>query len=143
MLEKDIRPPQTYGGQKLAYGRDPPDPTRSYTRPGSADALVKLLEDLDAIEAILFGWSLGGHYWDRDDFSFLRYKAPDDCRAPPVSRNNLAQGFNSSPQIEDGTTLIISMISADSRPLSSIARRPEEAASAVQSSSGHHLESMI
>src|SRR3984893_13416810 len=38
-----------------------PDPTRSYTRPGFADAAVELLEKLGVTEAIVIGWSLGGH----------------------------------------------------------------------------------
>jgi pimeloyl-ACP methyl ester carboxylesterase len=38
-----------------------PDPTWSYTRPGFADAAVELLEKLGVTEAIVFGWSLGGH----------------------------------------------------------------------------------
>jgi pimeloyl-ACP methyl ester carboxylesterase len=35
------------------------DPTRSYTRPGFADAAVELLNKLGVTEAIVFGWSLG------------------------------------------------------------------------------------
>jgi pimeloyl-ACP methyl ester carboxylesterase len=38
-----------------------PDPTRSYTRPGLADATVESLEKLGVTEAIVVGWSLGGH----------------------------------------------------------------------------------
>ena len=38
-----------------------PDPTQSYTRPGLADATVELLGKLGVTEAIVFGWSLGGH----------------------------------------------------------------------------------
>ena len=37
------------------------DPQRSYTRPGLADAAVELLYQLGVDEAIVFGWSLGGH----------------------------------------------------------------------------------
>ena len=38
-----------------------PDPTQSYTRPGFADAAIELLGKLGVTEAIVFGWSLGGH----------------------------------------------------------------------------------
>ena len=37
------------------------DPSRSYTRSGLADAAVELLDKLGVTEAIVFGWSLGGH----------------------------------------------------------------------------------
>ena len=40
---------------------DAPDPVRSYTRPGLADAAVELLGRLGVAEAAVFGWSLGGH----------------------------------------------------------------------------------
>src|SRR5215469_6903246 len=38
-----------------------PDPQRTYTRPGLADAAIELLDKLGVAEAIVFGWSLGGH----------------------------------------------------------------------------------
>src|SRR5215471_5619617 len=37
------------------------DPKRTYTRPGLADAVVELLDKLEVKEAVVFGWSLGGH----------------------------------------------------------------------------------
>ena len=37
------------------------DPTRTYTRSGLAEATVELLDKLGVTEAIVFGWSLGGH----------------------------------------------------------------------------------
>jgi pimeloyl-ACP methyl ester carboxylesterase len=40
---------------------DAPDPMRSYTRPGLADAAVELLAKLGVTEAVVFGLSLGGH----------------------------------------------------------------------------------
>jgi pimeloyl-ACP methyl ester carboxylesterase len=40
---------------------DAPHPMRSYTRPGLADAAMELLEKLRVTEAVVFGWSLGGH----------------------------------------------------------------------------------
>ena len=42
-----------------------PDPTRNYTLPALADAAVELLEKLGVTEAIVFGWSLGGHIASR------------------------------------------------------------------------------
>ncbi len=40
---------------------DAPDPARSYTMPGYADAAVETLRALDVDDAVVFGWSLGGH----------------------------------------------------------------------------------
>jgi pimeloyl-ACP methyl ester carboxylesterase len=37
------------------------DAMGSYTRPGLADAAIELLDKLGVAEAIVFGWSLGGH----------------------------------------------------------------------------------
>jgi pimeloyl-ACP methyl ester carboxylesterase len=40
---------------------DAPDPERTYTLQGSADATIELLGKLGVTNAIVFGWSLGGH----------------------------------------------------------------------------------
>src|SRR5579859_8038528 len=40
---------------------DAPDPTRTYTRPGLAEATLELLERLGLPEVVVLGWSLGGH----------------------------------------------------------------------------------
>ena len=40
---------------------DAPDPARTYTRPGLAEAAVELLEKLRITQVVVFGWSLGGH----------------------------------------------------------------------------------
>src|SRR5215475_2918456 len=40
---------------------DAPDPARSYTRSGLADATLELLGELGVTEAVVLGWSLGGH----------------------------------------------------------------------------------
>jgi pimeloyl-ACP methyl ester carboxylesterase len=40
---------------------DAPDPQRSYTLPGFADAAIEVLNALGVSKAIVFGWSLGGH----------------------------------------------------------------------------------
>src|ERR1700709_1908258 len=37
------------------------DPQRTYTRGGLAGAAVELLGTLDVAEAVVLGWSLGGH----------------------------------------------------------------------------------
>jgi pimeloyl-ACP methyl ester carboxylesterase len=75
-----------------------PDPTRSYTRPGFADAAVELLEKLRVTEAFVFGWSLGGHIGIEMIPRFSGMRGLMITGTPPVSSNNMAQGFNSSPQ---------------------------------------------
>lgn len=40
---------------------DAPDPMRTYTLAGLADAAIELLERLGISEVVVLGWSLGGH----------------------------------------------------------------------------------
>ena len=71
---------------------------RSYTRPGFADAAVELLGKLGVSEVIVFGWSLGGHIGVEMVSRFSGMRGLMITGAPPVGRNSMAQGFNSSPQ---------------------------------------------
>ena len=75
-----------------------PDPVRTYTRPGLADATVELLEKLGVCEAIVFGWSLGGHIGIEMLSRFPGMRGLMISGAPPVSSNQMSQGFNTSPQ---------------------------------------------
>jgi pimeloyl-ACP methyl ester carboxylesterase len=72
------------------------DPTRSYTRPGLADAAVELLDKLGVTEGIVFGWSLGGHIGIEMIPRFPGMRGPLISGAPPVSRNQMSQGFHAS-----------------------------------------------
>ena len=78
-----------------------PDPQRSYTLPGFADASVELLGKLGISEAIVFGWSLGGHIAIEMLSSFSGMRSLLLSGAPPIAKvngvNNMAQGFNTSP----------------------------------------------
>ena len=76
-----------------------PDPERSYTRPGLADAAVELLDNLGVTEAIVFGWSLGGHIGIEMISRFPRMRGLMISAAPPVGRNQMSQGFNASPHL--------------------------------------------
>src|SRR5262249_49338094 len=69
------------------------DPKRSYTRPGLADATVELLDKLDITEAIVFGWSLGGHIGIEMISRFPGMRGLMISGAPPVSHNQMSQGF--------------------------------------------------
>ena len=74
------------------------DPERTYTRPGLADA-VELLDKLGVAEAIVFGWSLGGHIGIEKMSRFPGMRGLMISGAPPVSHNQMSQGFNASPHL--------------------------------------------
>ena len=76
-----------------------PDPTRSYTLPGLADAAVELLEKLGTPEVIVFGWSLGGHIGIEMLSRFRGMRGLMITGAPPIGRINMALGFNASPNM--------------------------------------------
>jgi pimeloyl-ACP methyl ester carboxylesterase len=71
-----------------------PDPKRTYTRPGLADAAVELLDKLDVKEAGVFGWSLGGHIGIEMISRFPGMRGLMISGAPPVSHNQMSKGFN-------------------------------------------------
>jgi len=73
-----------------------PDPKRTYTRPALADAAVELLDKLDVKEAVVFGWSLGGHIGIEMIPRFPGMRGLMISGAPPVRHNQMSQGFNTS-----------------------------------------------
>ncbi|MBD1866829.1 alpha/beta hydrolase [Cyanobacteria bacterium FACHB-471] len=75
------------------------DPKLSYTLPGLADAAIELLDELGIAEAIVFGWSLGGHIGVEMIPRFPGMRGLMICGAPPVSHNQMLQGFNPSPHL--------------------------------------------
>lgn len=77
---------------------DAPDPRRSYTRSGFADAALELLVKLEVTEAAVFGWSLGGHIGMEMVFRFPGMRGLMITGSPPVHRDRMAQGFKTSPQ---------------------------------------------
>lgn len=76
---------------------DAPDPMRSYTRPALADAAVELLGKLGVTEAVVFGWSLGGHIGIDMLSRFPGMQGLMISGTPPVGFDNMAQGFKGSP----------------------------------------------
>jgi pimeloyl-ACP methyl ester carboxylesterase len=76
---------------------DAPDPLRSYTRPGFADVAIEVLGKLGVTEAVVFGWSLGGHIGIEMIPRFPGMRGLLITGTPPVGRNNMAQGFVASP----------------------------------------------
>jgi pimeloyl-ACP methyl ester carboxylesterase len=75
------------------------NPRRSYTRPGLADAAVELLDKLGVTEALVFAWSLGGHIGIEMIPRFPGMRGLMISGAPPVSRNQMSQGFKASPHL--------------------------------------------
>jgi pimeloyl-ACP methyl ester carboxylesterase len=76
---------------------DAADPMRSYTLAGLTDAAVELLGKLSVTEAVVFGWSLGGHIGIEMISRFPGMRGLMITGTPPVGPNNMAQGFIGSP----------------------------------------------
>src|SRR5262249_60405117 len=74
-----------------------PEPSRSYTRPGLADAAIELLERLQVSEAVVLGWSLGGHVGVELMARFAGMRGLMLTGAPPIARNGVEQGFQRAP----------------------------------------------
>jgi pimeloyl-ACP methyl ester carboxylesterase len=81
---------------------DAPDPARTYTRPGLADAVVELLEKLGVKEAVVVGWSLGGHIGIEMIPRLPGMRGLMVIGTPPVARNGMADGFHRSPHMQSG-----------------------------------------
>jgi len=79
---------------------DAPDPARAYTRPSMADAVVELLEKLGVTEAVVLGWSLGGHIGIEMVPRFAGMRGLMVIGTPPVARNGMADGFQRSPHMQ-------------------------------------------
>jgi pimeloyl-ACP methyl ester carboxylesterase len=76
----------------------PPDPAHSYTRPSLADAAVEVLEKFGITEAVVFGWSLGGHIAIDMLSRFPGMLGLMITGTPVVGFDNMAQGFKGLPQ---------------------------------------------
>jgi pimeloyl-ACP methyl ester carboxylesterase len=70
---------------------DADDPDRSYTRQGLTDLVVEVLSMLDVREAVVLGWSLGGHVGIQMLSRFPRVVGLIITGTPPVSRGGLGQ----------------------------------------------------
>jgi len=76
---------------------DAPEPERSYTRGGLADLALELLATLDVREAVILGWSLGGHVGIQMLAQWSGLIGLILTGTPPVGRGGMAQGFKTSP----------------------------------------------
>jgi pimeloyl-ACP methyl ester carboxylesterase len=78
---------------------DAPDPGRTYTVEGLADATVELLGKLGIDNAIVLGWSMGGYVGAEMTLRFPGLRGLMITGAPPVDRDHMAQAFKPSPQL--------------------------------------------
>lgn len=77
---------------------DASEPERTYTRSGLADALTELFDVVRIEEAIILGWSLGGHVGIELLSRVAKIKGLMIVGTPPVRNGGMAEGFNASPQ---------------------------------------------
>jgi pimeloyl-ACP methyl ester carboxylesterase len=79
---------------------DAPDPSRSYTRPGFADAAIEILNMLGVADVVVFGWSLGGHIALEMAPRLHGIRGLMISGTPPVGRSNMADGFIPAPHMK-------------------------------------------
>ena len=75
------------------------NPSRTYTRPGLAEAAIEILDLLGLKEVVVAGWSLGGHIALEMASQFSGIKGLLISGAPPVSRHNMSEGFIPAPHM--------------------------------------------
>jgi pimeloyl-ACP methyl ester carboxylesterase len=78
---------------------DATDPQRSYNMPGYADAMTEVLKLVGVESAIVFGWSLGGHIGLEMISRYPGMKGLMITGTPPVSAEQVMQGFKPSPHM--------------------------------------------
>jgi pimeloyl-ACP methyl ester carboxylesterase len=74
-----------------------PDPMRTYTRSGLADAATELLETMGITEAVVLGWSLGGHIGIDMMLRFPGMRGLMITGTPPVRNGKMSEGFAGAP----------------------------------------------
>jgi pimeloyl-ACP methyl ester carboxylesterase len=79
---------------------DARDNSRTYTRPGLADAAIEALDLLGLREVVVVGWSLGGHIALEMASRFSGIRGLLISGSPPISRHNMAEGFIPSPHMK-------------------------------------------
>ena len=76
------------------------DPARTYTLPGFADVSREILSLLAFEEAVVFGWSLGGHVALEMMQEFSGAKGLVLVGTPPVGPDTFSEGFRPSPHFK-------------------------------------------
>ena len=78
---------------------DAPDPHRTYSMEGYADAMAELLRMMGIDRVIVFGWSLGGHIGLEMIARVPGMLGLMITGTPPVAPSEVAQGFRPSPHM--------------------------------------------
>jgi pimeloyl-ACP methyl ester carboxylesterase len=78
---------------------DAPDPERSYSMEGYADAMAELLRLLGIERAVVFGWSLGGHIGLELIAHFPGMLGLMITGTPPISGADAMKGFRTTPHM--------------------------------------------
>ena len=76
---------------------DAPKPESSYTRGGLADLAMEVLATLEVPEAVILGWSLGGHVGIQMLSKWPGLIGLILTGTPPIGRGGMAEGFVASP----------------------------------------------
>ena len=78
---------------------DAADPERSYTRRGLTDLSLEVLSRLQVREAVILGWSLGGHIGIQMLAHLPGALGLIITGTPPIGPGGMAEGFVSAPQL--------------------------------------------
>jgi pimeloyl-ACP methyl ester carboxylesterase len=78
---------------------DAPDPERTYTLQGSADAAIELLGKLGVTHVIVLGWSMGGHIGIEMIPRFAGLRGLMITGTPPVGPDEIAQAIKSTQML--------------------------------------------
>lgn len=73
------------------------DPARTYSLTGLADCAAELLERVGVREAVILGWSLGGHIAIEMLSRFRGMRGLIVTGTPPIRRGRFKEGFVASP----------------------------------------------
>lgn len=120
-----------------------PDPSRTYSRSGFADAAVELLHELGIVQAVVVGWSLGGHIGIDMLTRFQGMRGLMIVGAPPVGRDNMREGFMGLPQTSVAGRKALSDADIDSFMQAIFGERPAFLRDAMLRSDGRFREHLF
>lgn len=89
------------------------EPSRTYTRPGFADAAIEILDLLGIDDVVLLGLSLGGHIAMEMAPQLSALRGMMICGAPPVG-SSMAEGFIPAPHMKLGSQQYLTPAEVDS-----------------------------
>ncbi|WP_322049895.1 alpha/beta fold hydrolase [Paraburkholderia bannensis] len=120
-----------------------PDPSRTYSRGGFADAAVELLHELNISDAVIVGWSLGGHIGIDMLTRFQGMRGLMIVGTPPVGRDNMREGFMGLPQTGAAGRKDLSEADIDGFMQATFGERPAFLRDAILRSDGRFREHLF